>query len=983
MTFKKSIFSSLLIMVLAINSFAQSKYQWKQVVAGNYTYKTVSNDPVKARFYTLSNGLTVILSENKKTPRIQTLIGTRAGSNNDPKNHTGLAHYLEHLLFKGTNKFGSLNWAKEKPLIDKIDGLYEAYNKIPMTDSAARKAKYHEIDSVSGEASKFAIANEYDKMMSAIGAQGTNAHTWVEETVYEENIPSNAINQYLAVQAERFKEPVLRLFHTELEAVYEEKNRGLDNDGSKVEEQILASLFPTSNYGQQSTIGTVDHLKNPSLLAIKDFFRKYYVPNNMALVMVGDFNADEVIQKIDAAFKWWKSKPVTPYITPVEPPITAPIVKEVYGPTAESINIAWRMPGANSYKESVMLELISNILDNGKAGLVDLNLNKAQKVLKAGAYNYSFKDYGILDIHGSPKEGQTLDEVKKLLLEQIDLLKKGDFDESLITSTAANYKLDKLESIKNINATASTIMNSFIQEKGKMWDKKAAFLDAMNAVTKPELIAFVNKFVGEGNVVIYKRKGEDKNIVKVPKPEITPVTVNRDAQSPFLQKIEDMETAPLKPLFLDYSKDVKKSTVGNATVYYSQNNDNEIFRLYYRINMGSWNNKLLGAAAQYLQFLGTDKLTAADISKSFYKLACSFNVSAGTEYTTISVTGLQTNFDKAVTLFEDVIKNCKPDEEALAKLIGRIQKERKDSKTSKRAIMSGLTNYAIYGAKNPFNYVFSNEELNNIKASDLVSILHDLTNFKHDIIYYGPQPIAAFTTSIAKLHKLPASFNASLGKVEYKPLQQTANQVLFTHYDMVQAEIRWLRNTEPFDQTKLPTVDVFNNYFGAGGMSGIVFQTIRESKALAYSTFARYSKPSKKENPFTFLGYVGTQADKMNDAIKSMNELINDLPKADKLFDDAKTAIKKDIESERITDESVIFNYLENQRLGIDKDIRKDIYTGIDKLKFEDIKAFSQQQISNKPYTYCVVASEKKVSTTDLQQYGEVKKLSLEELFGY
>ena len=983
MTFKKTLWGNLILVVLAVNSFAQGKYQWKQIVAGNYTYKTVSNDPIKARFYTLANGLTVILSENKKTPRIQTLIGTRAGSNNDPKNHTGLAHYLEHMLFKGTNKYGSLDWSKEKPMLDKIDGLYEAYNKIPLTDTMARKAKYHEIDSVSGEASKFAIANEYDKMMGAIGSQGTNAHTWVEETVYEENIPSNAVNQYLSVQAERFKEPVLRLFHTELEAVYEEKNRGLDNDGNKVEEVMLASLFPTSNYGKQTTIGTVEHLKNPSLLAIKDFYRKYYVPNNMALVMVGDFNADEVIQKIDAAFKWWQPKPVTPYITPVEPPITAPIVKEVYGPTAESINIAWRMPGAVSFKESVMLELISNILDNGKAGLVDLNLNKAQKVLKAGAYNYSFKDYGILDIYGSPKEGQTLDEVKALLLAQIDLLKKGDFDESLITSTAANYKLDKLESIKNINATASSIMNSFIQEKGKMWDKKAAFLDAMNVVTKPELIAFINKYVGEGNVVIYKRKGEDKNIVKVPKPEITPVTVNRDAQSPFLQKIENMETAPIKPLFLDYGKDVKKSTVGNATVFYSQNNDNEIFRLYYRINMGTWNNKYLGAATQYLQFLGTDKLTAAEISKSFYKLACSFNISASTEYTTISITGLQTNFDKAVTLFEDVIKNCKPDEEALAKLVDRIQKERKDSKTNKRAIMSGLTNYAIYGAKNPFNYVLGNDELNNIKATDLVSILHDLTNFKHDIIYYGPQPLVTFTTSIAKLHHLPGSFNANLSKVSYTPLKQTDNKVLFTEYDMVQAEIRWLRNTAPFDAAMLPTVDVFNNYFGAGGMSGIVFQTIRESKALAYSTFAIYNKPTKKENPFTFIGYVGTQADKMNDAVKSMNELINDLPKADKLFDDAKTAIKKDIESERITDESVIFNFLDNQRLGIEKDIRKDIYTGIDKLKFEDIKTFAQQEISNKPYTYCVVASEKKISINDLKQYGEVKKLSLEELFGY
>ena len=266
------------------------------------------------------------------------------------------------------------------------------------------------------------------------------------------------------------------------------------------------------------------------------------MPNNMAIVMVGDFNPDEVIAKVDAAFAWWKSKPVTPYTAAPEKPLTAPVVKEVFGPTAESVNIAWRMPGGTSFKESVLLELTANILSNGKAGLVDLNLNKQQKLLKAGAYNYSMKDYGILNINGSPKEGQTLDEVKALLMSQIDLLKKGDFDESLIKSTAANYKLDKLESIKDINSTAQEIMASFIQEKGTMWDKRVAFLDAMNAVTKAELVAFINQYVTDGAVVIYKKKGEDKSIVKVPKPAISPVDVNRDEQSDFLKKIEAMPT---------------------------------------------------------------------------------------------------------------------------------------------------------------------------------------------------------------------------------------------------------------------------------------------------------------------------------------------------------------------------------------------------------------------------------------------------------
>ena len=241
MNFKRLVFLLLVISQSAVVS-AQSKYQWKQATSGGYTYKYVTNDPMSTRFYTLKNGLTVILSPNNKEPRVAVKIAVRTGSNNDPKDHTGLAHYLEHLLFKGTDKFGSLDWAKEKPLLDSIDNMYEVYNHT--TDTAKRKEIYKQIDKISGEASKFAIANEYDKMMASIGSQRTNAHTSVEETVYEEDIPSNAIDKFMTIQAERFRNPIFRIFHTELEAVYEEKNRGLDDDNRKLQEAMLYNLFP-------------------------------------------------------------------------------------------------------------------------------------------------------------------------------------------------------------------------------------------------------------------------------------------------------------------------------------------------------------------------------------------------------------------------------------------------------------------------------------------------------------------------------------------------------------------------------------------------------------------------------------------------------------------------------------------------------------------------------------------------------------------
>ena len=650
------VFKSILVLVYLVffvSASAQKGYEWKQSTSNGYSYKYVTNDPMATRFYTLKNGLTVILSKNTKEPRVAVRIAVRAGSNHDPKDHTGLAHYLEHLLFKGTDKYGSLDWAKEKPLLDKIEALYEQYNST--TDEAKRKAIYKEIDQVSGEAAKFAIAGEYDKLMKSLGSQRTNAHTSVEETVYEEDIPSNAIDKFLTIQAERFRNPVIRIFHTELEAVYEEKNRGLDNDGNKMQEAMFSSLFPTHNYGLQTTIGTIEHLKNPSITAIREYYNKYYVPNNIAIIMAGDFDPDVLVKKIDEQFAYMKPKPVEEYKSPKELPINGPVTREVFGPTAESIRVLFRS-SASGTKDALLANLAGSILANGKAGLLDLNLNKQQKVLGAAAALWQFKDYGIFFLLATPKQGQSLDETKTLLLDQIQELKKGNFEESLIKATAANYKLSLLQSLENNTSRVNDLMTQFIQNRGTEWNKELAAIDEMSRVTKKELVVFANKFFTDKNyVVLYKRKGEDKNIVKVEKPPITPVETNPGKTSPFVKSIVESELPAIKPVWLDYTKDLEKGKVGNAEVLYVRNVDNSLFRLTYRFEMGSWNNKLLPLAAQYLQYLGTDKLSAEDISKQFYNLACNFNIGAGNEQTTVTISGLQENFDQAVSLFDNLL----------------------------------------------------------------------------------------------------------------------------------------------------------------------------------------------------------------------------------------------------------------------------------------------------------------------------------------
>lgn len=974
------VFALLLLLSAACESIAQNKYQWKQASAGGYTYKYVTNDPIQTRFYTLKNGLSVILTVNHKEPRIVYRMAVRTGSNNDPKDHTGLAHYLEHLLFKGTDKYGSLDWSKEKPYLDKIDALYEQYGAT--TDPAKRKAIYKTIDSISGVASHFAIANEYDKLMSNLGSQKTNAHTWVEETVYEEDIPANAIDKFLTIQAERFRKPVFRLFHTELEAVYEEKNRWLDNDAAKVQETMMAGLFPTHNYGQQTTIGTIEHLKNPSLIAIRNYYNKYYVPNNMGIILSGDFDPDAMIKKVEKAFAYMQSKPVQEYKCAPEKPITTPVVKEVFGPSAENMRICFRTPAASAH-DAMVLDLASSILSNGKAGLFDLNLNKQQKLQGAQAGLQQYKDYGIFMMIGTPKQGQNLEEVKDLLMGQLELLKKGDFEESMIKAIVANTKLAMLQRLDNSTSCAQQLMDAFIKNRGREWDKDVSYLDDMAKVTRAELVATVNKYLDANSyVLIYKRKGEDKNIVKVEKPAITPIETNAGKSSDFLKKMEAIPVGDIQPLWLDYDKDIALSKSGIADVLHVQNKTNDLFSLYYQFDMGTWNDKQLSLAAQYLQFLGTDKYSAEQISKMFYNIACNFHISASSEITTVTISGLQENFEKAAGLFEEILANCKPNEEALTALKSRLMKARANAKTDKQSIMQGLISYARYGAKNPFNASLTDAGINQLKAGDLVNILHGLMKYKHRIMYYGPLTDAAFKTSIAKLHPLPASFTEYPEKVNFTPAVQSNTQLLFANYDMVQSEIAWVRNDVEYDANKEAVVNVFNNYFG-GGMGSVVFQTIRESKALAYSTYAFYSTPTKKEYPFFMMAYVGCQADKMNEAIKGMNELLTELPVSEQRFELARTGFRKDLQTQRITKEGIIAAYLSARQKGWKGDFRREEYAALASLKLQDIQQMHKEQISGKPYTYCVVASDKKIKLDDLKTIGEVKQLSLEEVFGY
>lgn len=977
MKFVKSILVIASLSIMFSASAQQQFAQFKQVNDGKFSYTYIENDPANARFYTLPNGLTVILAQNTEKPVIQTLIATKAGSKNDPATNTGLAHYLEHLLFKGTDKYGTIDYATEIIYLNKIDSLYSVYNKT--TNDTERKAIYRAIDSISQIAAGYAIPNEYDKLMQVIGASGTNAFTSFEQTVYVNQIPANEIDRWLEIESERFRNPVFRIFHTELEAVYEEKNISLDNDQNKVFETLFAKLFQNHTYGTQTTIGTVEHLKNPSLQAIRDYYHTYYVPNNMAIIMVGDLDFDKTIQAILDRFSYMQAKPIPVFTFNPEPIHNSPTVAEITGPTAEMVVLGYRFPGDGT-KEADLLRMMDLVLSNSAAGLIDLNLNKSQKVLGAGSSPEILKDYSVHYFYAMPKEGQSLEEVKNLILSQIQAVQDGNFDENLMKGIIFNQEVDDIKNFEDNQGTAYTLLDAFI--KNLQWNEVLNINYRMSKITKQELMDFAKKYYTNDYVIIYKRQGTAENVTKIEKPQITKIPVNRDKTSNFVQQIASKSTSPIEPKFPDFNKDMQQGNLGIASYFYIPNKRNELFTLYYVIDAGTYSNKELSLALDYLEYMGTDKYTPEEISEKFYSLGCSYGVSASNRQSYVYLSGLQQNFEQALALFEHLLTNMKADEIALADLKGRLLKSRENSKSNKNAIRTALNYYALYGADNPQRFVLKNKEINKIKSKTLIKSIKGLLQTKHDIVYYGPGASVDVLNIISKYHHLPKKFAKSPKMKEFTPLQQVEPTVYFSHYNMVQAEITWQKPTHPFNQALLPQIAMFNEYFG-GGMSSIVFQEIRESQALAYSTYAYYAQPMLPKEIGRMFAYVGTQSDKMPAAIHSMNELIHNMPQNQSSFDQAKNSLDNNIRTSRTTKTGIYFAWRTVQLLNLPKTTNELLFDKINTVTMADVVNFQESYVKQGNYTLSILADESKVTQEELKKYGKVITLSLDELFGY
>ena len=698
--------------------------------------------------------------------------------------------------------------------------------------------------------------------------------------------------------------------------------------------------------------------------------------------MAGDFDMDKTIAIIDQYFGGWKpGADVAQPVFPEQKPLTAPVDTVVVGQQAENVWVGWLAKKASDLQCDT-LDVIGYMLNNGKAGIFDINLSQQMKVLSAQAGLQDEQDYSSFLLMGKPKPEQSLEEVRDLMLAEIENLKKGNFSDDLLPSVINNMKLNYQRSLESNQWRARQFMNAFID--GITWEQKIGKLDRVSKMTKEQIVAFANRFFSAGYATIYKKTGVDSTQKKIDKPAITPIQANRDQMSAFVKEIQESQVEPIHPKFVDFKKDlVIGETKNKLPLYYKQNTENDLFTIVFRYEFGQQDDNRYDIAAGYLDYVGTDKISAAEVKQKFYNLACNYSVNVHADNLNISLSGLQSQMPEALALLESVVRNAKADKESYDQYVGLILKSREDAKTDQRSNFARLVSYATFGEHNAQRDMMSEAQLRQADPQQLLSLIANLPNLKHSVLYYGKLSPEELSDVLGKAHPTPQALaDVPKGK-PYVRQEAKTNEIWIAPYDAKNIYLMMYHNeSRDWHPEQEAVVDLFNEYYG-GGMNGIVFQEMREARGLAYSAAAYYITPSKKDEKEYCQTYIITQNDKMMDAVNQFHVILNDMPASETAFQIAKDALTKQLASMRVTKSAVINAYLIARRLGIDYDQNERVYNALPGVSLQTIVDFEKAQMANKAYRYIILGDEKELDMEALGKIGPIKRLTTEEIFGY
>ncbi len=935
------------------------------------------SNPLDVEQYKLKNGLTVYLNVDKSQPNVFGMIAVKGGSKRDPEDATGIAHYFEHIMFKGTDKLGTVDYKSEKVFLDSIEIMYD---KLRATKDLTEREKISlKINDLSIKAAQFAIPNEFDKVITKMGGKGINAFTAQDMIAYHNYFPADQFEKWCEVQSDRFIHPVFRLFQSELETVYEEKNRSMDNQFMKLFEEINKSLYKGHPY-ENTVLGTVEDLKNPSLRKMKEYFQTYYVANNMALILVGNFDKEKVKPIIEQKFGIWRTGKIPKMKDyPLQNINGRKLITKRYTPIKVGILAFRTVPKGHS--DELAMEVIDNILTNSsQTGLLD-KLYTDNKIMMAGVMPFQQYDLGSNIIFFVPKLiGQSLKKVEKMILEEVEKVKNGEFSDEMLKAVKVNLKKNFNKKLEDANSRGYYIMDAFLTNE--KWDKILKYSAEVDKLTKDDIVKIANKYYGENYIALYSKTGFPKKH-KLAKPKYKPIIPkNGEKKSDFAKRIEKMPVSPDKPMFIDFGKDVVFEDIAkNVHYYYTENKINDIFSIKIKFGKGTYENPKLDQAIAYFSNLGTDKHNFTDFKKELQKNGASIYASVDDNYTTISIDGLEENFDATLKLANELLTNMKADDKQLKKLSREEKMGRKMEKKDTYNLSDALFQYALYGNKSDYLRRLKIDDIKKLTSSELIADLNDAFSYEAEIHYVGKRNSKFVKDKILKNLIIKNNLKDTksphiFARKEFK--ERTI--YLIDDPKLVQSNISFYQEGDIINKKDIPTAKAFNEYFG-GGMYSLVFQEVREFRSLAYSAWARYFNPKLFGYKSYFKGSIGCQADKTLEAIEVFNNLVTHMPEKPQRLDIIKDALEKSVNSYRPSFRQLSNSVSKWQKQGYKDDPRKIYIKEYKNINFSDITDFYKQNLNKHPLNIFIIGDAKRFNKEELSKYGKLIEISKKDIF--
>jgi predicted Zn-dependent peptidase len=940
----------------------------------------VVNAQLQVKELKLSNGMSVWLNEDHSQPKVFGAVVVKAGAKDCP--NTGIAHYFEHIMFKGTDRLGTIDYQAEKPWLDSISAQYDFLSQTK--DEAERTLIQQHINELSLKAADYMIPNEFNRLISKYGGSGLNAGTSYDLTFYYNLFMPQFMEHWCWLNSERLMHPVFRGFQGELENVYEEKNRSSDKMTGDLQEKIFGNVFKTQPYAYP-IIGSTENLKNPRLSDMEAFYKKYYVASNMCLVLCGDITPDSTLTALlEQTFGRVQTGPVPQRGYSPMPDIQADERYEVKLPIPLFGMEAMVYKSPTEYEpDATALDIVNKLLFNGKAGLLD-SLKNEHKVMLAAAFSVGLDDAAGSAVIIVPKLFGKMKTAEERVKEQMQKIMNGDFSDEQLEALKRELVMEAQQQLETISKRAQLLV--MIYSKGKTWQDVLAKIENIKKVTRADVIAAAKKYYDANYITLSKKYGTpDKETLKQPgyKPI---VPKNMDAKSAFAKQLEQIPVKPAAIRTVDFEKDVTIQKLNaHATLYYKENPINDIFTFTLRYKDGKLHTPKLDVLAGYLSELGTDSLKKQQFEQAWQRLGTTMEVGVGEETFKFELTGPDAQLVPSLRLLAHFLRSAKGDDDALDEAKDADKVDRKSFGKQKDDVLKPMLHRILYGQKSSFLTQLSKKEIKALKSDELLSLFRELQQYDCELFYCGRQPLEYVATQ--SQHALPLAQCTKPQADTFRPFQQYSEPTVY-FYNVPKSRQNYVISYDAV--SPLPTAEqrvkfkVLDEYFG-GGMSSVLFQNVREFRSLAYSTGGRGFTTSLAQHPQATLGYItatGTQADKTLEALTTIDSLLHYMPMKEENLDAARQSVISDIQNDYPTFRNMA-SYVANQRMeGYATDPNEEVVRLLPSVTTQDIVQFHQQHIaSNKNRVWLIIGDKKLTDMKALARFGKVVELKKEDVY--